>query len=161
MVHVAGSYEGNVKDAIHRLKYRNQLTLAEPLGELLVKTVTASDNHFVPDRIIPVPLHIKRLRQRGFNQALEIARPIARRMKVPVDTTLLQRVRETPHQQGLSATERRSNLRDAFSVTTKVPASKILLVDDVMTTGETVRECSRTLKAGGAIELQVAVVGRA
>ena len=161
IVHVAGSYQGGIKDAVHRLKYRNQLTLAKPLGQLLGKAVEAAGNDFVPDCIVPVPLHLDRLRQRGYNQALEVIRPIAQQLNVPVDTILLQRIRKTPPQQGLSAIERRSNLRDAFDLTTTPSAQRILLVDDVMTTGETVRECCRTLLKGGIKEVQVAVVGRA
>ena len=73
IVHVAGSYQGGIKDAVHRLKYRNQLTLAKPLGQLLAKAFEAAENDFVPDCIVPVPLHLNRLRQRGYNQALEVS----------------------------------------------------------------------------------------
>ena len=161
IVHAAGLYQGNIKDAVHQLKYRNQLTLAKPLGQLLGKIVAAAGAGFAPDCIVPVPLHPHRLRQRGYNQALELARPISRELNVPLDTTLLQRCRKTLQQQGLSATERRSNLRNAFTLTSKTPAIKVLLVDDVMTTGETVRECCRVLVAGGVKEVQVAIIGRA
>lgn len=161
IVHAAGIYQGSIKDAVHQLKYRNQLTLAKPLGQLLGKVIAATGNGFVPDQIIPVPLHPHRLRERGYNQALEVARPIAQQLGLPIDTTLLQRSRKTEQQQGLSATERKSNLRNAFTLVSKAPALKVLLIDDVMTTGETVRECSRTLLAGGVAEIQVAVVGRA
>ena len=161
MVHAAGLYQGNIKDAVHQLKYRNQLTLAKPLGQLLGNIVAAAGAGFAADCIVPVPLHPHRLRQRGYNQALELARPISRELNVPLDTTLLQRCRKTLQQQGLSATERRSNLRNAFTLTSKTPAIKVLLVDDVMTTGETVRECCRVLVAGGVKEVQVAIIGRA
>jgi ComF family protein len=161
VVHTAGIYKGGIKDAVQRLKYRNQISLARPLGQLLGKVIEATGGDFVPDCIVPVPLHLDRLRQRGYNQALEVTRPIAQQMSVPVDTRLLQRIRKTPPQQGLSAIERRSNLRNAFGLTLKPSAQRILLVDDVMTTGETVRECCRTLLAGGIREVQVAVVGRA
>lgn len=161
MVHAVGIYQGGIKDAVHRLKYRNQLTLAKPLGQLLGKVVEAAGDGFVPDCIVPVPLHPGRLRRRGYNQALEVTRPIAQQLCIPIDTTLLQRIRKTPQQQGLSAIERRSNLRNAFALTMAPAVQRILLVDDVMTTGETVRECCRTLLAGGVREVQVAVVGRA
>ena len=160
MVHAAGMYQDSVKEAVHQLKYRNQLTLAKPLGQLLGKVISAADNNFVPDQIIPVPLHPDRLRELGYNQALEVARPIARQLGIPIDTTLLQRNRKTQQQQGLSAIERKSNLRNAFTLASKASAFKILLIDDVMTTGETVRECSRALLAGGVAEVQVAVVDR-
>jgi len=163
MVHAAGPYQGSIKDAVHQLKYRNQLTLAKPLGQLLGKIVAASGTGFAPDCIVPVPLHPHRLRQRGYNQALELARPISKDFNVPLDITLLQRSRKTLQPQGLSATERKSNLRNAFTLalTSKTPAPKVLLVDDVMTTGETVRECCRVLVAGDVKEVQVAIIGRA
>jgi len=82
-------------------------------------------------------------------------------LNAPLDTKLLQRRCKTHPQQGLSATERRSNLRNAFVHTSETSARKVLLIDDVMTTGETVRECCRTLIAGGVDEVQVAIIGRA
>jgi ComF family protein len=161
MVHAACTYQDRVKNAIHHLKYRNQVNLAQPLGQLLSKTVSAAENGFIPDCIIPVPLHPSRLRERGYNQALEISRPLAHTMQIPIDSRLLQRIRKTPQQQGLSAAERRKNLHNAFALTATPAASKILLVDDVMTTGETVRECCRVLLHGHIAEVQVAVIGRA
>jgi ComF family protein len=160
-VHAAGLYLGTAREAVHRLKFRDQLALASPLGQLLGQAVTRNGSGFRPHRIVPVPLHPRRLRQRGFNQALEIARPLSRRMGVSLDTRLLIRTRPTPPQQELPATARRSNLRNAFDLTAKPAKLRILLVDDVMTTGETVRECSRVLLAGGASEVQVAVFARA
>ena len=145
IVHAACSYQERIKDAIHQLKYRNQVNLAEPLGKPLGKSLEVAEVGFKPDCIIPVPLHPGRLKKRGYNQALEISRPLARKMRVPIDTTLLQRTLTTLPQQGLTAAERRSNLRNAFIVTTTPSARNILLVDDVMTTGETVRECCRVL----------------
>lgn len=160
-VHAAGLYQRHLKEAVHRLKYRNQVALARPLGRLLTEKIIVSEKVFVPDLIVPVPLHPSRLRQRGFNQALEVARPISRTLNVPLDSRLLERSRETRQQQGLSAKERKGNLRKAFSLSRQTPARRILLIDDVMTTGETVRECSRTLVSGGITEVQVAVVARA
>lgn len=160
-VHAAGLYDRGIKDALQRLKYRNQLALAKPLGQLLGNRLPQESESFAPHCVIPVPLHKKRLRQRGYNQALEIARPVARRLGIPIELDLLHRVRQTPPQQGLSATGRGSNLRNAFNLCAPAAGLRILLVDDVMTTGETVRECCRILLAGGAQEIQVAVVGRA
>ena len=115
IVHAACSYQERVKDAIHQLKYRNQVCLAEPLGRLLGKSHEVAEVGFTPDCIIPVPLHPGRLKKRGYNQALEISRPLARKMQIPIDTTLLQRTLKTPPQQGLTAAERRRNLRNAFT----------------------------------------------
>lgn len=161
VVHAAGVFQGSIQDAVHRLKYRNQLALAKPLGDLISGSLPAKDDSFKPDRIIPVPLHIKRLRRRGYNQALEISRPVARSLQVPLDTVMLQRTRYNPPQQGLPARDRRKNLRNVFTLTTQPTAERVLLIDDVMTTGETLRECSRILLEGGALEVRAAVAGRA
>ena len=107
------------------------------------------------------PLTPRSIEKSGYNQALEISRPLARKIRVPIDTTLLQLTLKTPPQQGLTAAERRSNLRNAFIVTTTNSARNILLVDDVMTTGETVLECSRVLMKSNIAEVRVAVIGRA
>jgi len=160
-VHVAGRYQGSVKDAVHLLKHRNQLALAKPLGLILGRVVLNSGPGCPLDYIVPVPLHPHRLRQRGYNQALEIARPLSRQLGLPIETGLLRRCRKTPPQQGLPADQRRRNLRNAFSLAGQVAGARVLLVDDIMTTGETVRECCRTLLQGGAKEIQVAVIGRA
>ncbi len=160
-VHAAGRYRGSIKDAVHRLKHRNQLALAKPLGLILGKIISNSGPGDPSDYIVPVPLHPHRLRQRGYNQALEIARPLSRQLELPIENRLLQRSRKTPPQQGLPADQRSRNLRNAFRLAGQVTGARILLVDDIMTTGETVRECCRTLLQGGAKEIQVAVVGRA
>jgi ComF family protein len=160
-VHAACSYKERIKDAIHQLKYRNQVNLAQPLGKVLVKSLESARTSFSPDCIIPVPLHPSRLRERGYNQALEISRPLSRTLRIPIDSKLLQRALKTTPQQGLTAAERKSNLRNAFTLTKPTSARKVLLVDDVMTTGETVRECCRILLQGDVKEIQVAVIGRA
>lgn len=158
-VHAAGTYQGSVKAAIQKLKYRNQVNLAQPLGQLLGESMEAIN--FAADCIIPVPLHPGRLQERGYNQALEISRPLARRLRVPIEADLLQRTLKTPPQQGLTAFERKNNLRNAFTLTQTTSIRNVLLVDDVMTTGETVRECCRILLQGKVEKVQVAVIGRA
>ncbi len=160
-VHAAGRYHGSIKEAVHRLKYRNQLILAHPLGLILAGVVANSSAEPSLDCIIPVPLHPQRLRSRGYNQALEIARPLSRQLGLPIRADLLQRARNTPPQQGLPADQRSRNLRKAFVLAGQVTGVRALLVDDIMTTGATVRECCRTLVRGGAEEIRVAVVGRA
>lgn len=117
--------------------------------------------NFAVDCIIPVPLHPGRLQEHGYNQALEISRPLARKLRVPIEAGLLQRTLKTPPQQGLTAVERKNNLRNAFILTQTSPVQNVLLVDDVMTTGETVRECCRVLLQGQVEKVQVAVIGRA
>ncbi len=159
-VHATGRYLGGIAEAIHRLKYRNQLPLAKPLSGRLTRMLSDVPGNR-PELIVPVPLHPRRLRQRGYNQALELSRPLASTLGIPIDAQVLQRTRHTPSQQGLSAAERRGNLRNAFQLSCPVENRNILLIDDVMTTGETVRECARVLLAGGAAEVRVAVIARA
>jgi ComF family protein len=114
-----------------------------------------------PDLLVPVPLHPRRLRQRSYNQALLLARELGRNLSLPVASRLLQRRHPTPPQRGLSARVRFHNLRGAFALERPLAGERILLVDDVMTTGATTSECTRTLLAGGGGEVAVAVLGRA
>lgn len=115
-----------------------------------------------PDLLIPVPLHAARLRERGYNQALELARPLARAFAIPLRDDVLLRTRATPPQTGLDAKTRRRNLRGAFAV---VPAAvlpdHVALADDVMTTGATLRECARVLRRAGVARVDVWALARA
>lgn len=156
-----GYHAGTLKTAIHGLKYRQRLHLAGPLGRLLAEQLAAVSPADACDLVVPVPLHAERLRQRGYNQALEIARPVARRLGAPLDRHGLQRTRVTPAQQGLSLKARRNNLRNAFQFAGNLDHQRVLLIDDVMTSGATVRGCSEALRQAGALEVRVAVVGRA
>lgn len=112
------------------------------------------------DALLPVPLHPWRHAARGFNQALELARPLARRSGLPL-LTITRRVRRTRPQTGLTAAERRRNLRGAFSVTRRLPCRHPLIVDDVMTTGETCSQLARVLLAAGAEDVSVLTAARA
>ncbi|GMV29792.1 MAG: competence protein F [Rhodanobacteraceae bacterium] len=115
-----------------------------------------------PDTLLPVPLHPDRLRERGYNQALELARPIARATGIPLLPDVLQRGRATPAQSGLSALARRRNLRGAFAVRAgaALPAH-VAVVDDVMTTGATAQECALALRRAGVVRVDVWAVARA
>jgi len=159
-VHAVGPYAGTLQEAIQHFKYRGQLPLERPLGRLLADTVLKGTAHR-PELVVPVPLHRHRLRDRGYNQALQLARQVGRQIKAPVAPDLLRRVRDTATQQGLDAVARRSNLRDAFAVTQPLSGQRLLLVDDVLTTGTTARECARVLLAAGAAGVEVAVLARA
>lgn len=116
----------------------------------------------LPDLIVPVPLHRSRLRQRGYNQALELARPLAKAFGIPLRYDLLQRLRATAAQTELDAVSRRRNVRGAFALRagTVLPAHAVIL-DDVMTTGTTLAECSRVLRGAGVQRVDVWALARA
>lgn len=142
-------YEGVVHDAIHAFKFNAKVHLAAGLGAL---AAAAARFETQPQVVIPVPLHITRLRQRGFNQSLLLSREIGRAHSIPVDYTSLVRVRHTDAQSGLKAVDRRLNVKGAFAIAGPdlLKGKDVLLVDDVLTTGSTVAECAAVLKAAGA-----------
>lgn len=149
----AGRFEGNLREAIHALKYRGRTRLAQPLGELLAHCWT----QFAPEGakvqlVIPVPLHVTRARERGFNQSELLARVVAQTHEVALNATTLQRVRRTRPQIELSRSERADNVRGAFAVCDEsaVKGQTVLLVDDMFTTGATLNECARALRHAGA-----------
>lgn len=160
-VHVLGTYQGLLREAVHRFKYRDGLLLQRPLGRLLAETVQHTRDDHPPDLLLPVPLHPGRLRRRGYNQALQLAREVSRHCAIPLAPAGLRRVRDTTAQQALQARQRRSNLHQAFAVTVPVENRRVLLIDDVMTTGATARECADALRLAGAAAVEVAVLGRA
>jgi ComF family protein len=155
----AVAYEGVAATAIHVMKYQRRRLLARPLGELLLPM---ADMLGPVDGVVPVPLHVERLREREFNQALALARTVSRETGWPLRWALLERIRPTRAQVGLDAVERRRNVRRAFRVRDDDAAqgARLLLIDDVMTTGSTVHECARVLKRAGAASVQVLTVAR-
>ncbi len=155
----AGVYDGALRSAIHRFKFQGAVGLDRPLGHLLAHQLDQRGAGY--DLIAPVPLHPSRLRQRTYNQSLLLGRELSRLTSLPVRADLLQRVRPTLPQQGLSAEDRRRNLRGAFTVSKPLRGERVLLVDDVFTTGATARECCARLLAAGAGEVSVAVLARA
>lgn len=154
-------YQGRVPWLVQQLKYGQQLKMAALLGDMLATFVTARRfGEAPPQALLPVPLHAGRLRRRGFNQALELARPLARRWRVPLLTDCVRRVQATPSQTGLSAAQRRRNLRGAFVVDRPPEARHIALIDDVVTTGSTAAELARVLKKAGVERVEVYCVAR-
>jgi ComF family protein len=145
---------------LHRYKYGRDVTLAEVLADLVQRCCPHPLEH---DLLIPVPLHPVRLRWRGFNQALLLAQPLGRTWGVPVDAFALRRSRATPPQVGLDERARRRNVQGAFAVApgAAIKDRRILLVDDVFTTGATVDECAATLRRAGARCVDVLVLARA
>ncbi|WP_298272934.1 ComF family protein [Geobacter sp.] len=156
-------FDGPVQELIHRFKYGHKVHLRRPLALLAVEQLSAFVGEASPEVIVPVPLHRARLRERGFNQALLIGEVMARRWGVPLVRDALRRVRPTAPQVGLSAAERRENVRGAFAVAAPGPIAgrRVLLVDDVCTTASTLAECARALRRGGAASVVAVTVARA
>lgn len=143
-----------------RLKYDRRLAFGRVLGELVATAVRTRWNP-PPDCLVPVPLHPRRLRERRFNQAAELARPIATALGIPLLETAVIRSRATPEQVGLSARERRQNLRDAFVAHGLSGIASVGLVDDVLTTGTTLAELARCVRAAGVTRISVCACARA
>lgn len=149
------SHTGAIREALHALKYEGVRRVAEPLGEHLAQVVP-----WTIDAIVPVPLHYQRLQERGYNQAELIAQSLAKHMKQPLLTDVLHKHKSTVSQVNLNAAERRANVEDVFSVEGHIPP-KLLIVDDVCTTGATLGACASVLKAAGATHLYAATISLA
>ena len=145
-------YEGPVLEAVLRLKYGQKTFVANSLGPLLAKFVKTRFKPLGPFLTMPVPLHPKRLRERGFNQSLLLAKHVASGINGELDFLSLTRTKYTIPQTTLSKKERQKNVQNAFFLSTPdtVRKKNILLVDDVATTGNTLNECARALTLGGA-----------
>jgi ComF family protein len=157
-----GLYQGLIREVIHRFKYGGQTFLMRPLARMLTGPAKELTRLHQIHTIVPVPLHYKRLRQRGFNQASLLARGLGSLLHIPVDYSSLTRTRWTAPQIGLSRNQRAANVKGAFDLkaTEKIKGKTVLLLDDVLTTGETVNQCVRVLKDGGAREVVVLTVAR-
>lgn len=147
-----GLYKGGLRKAINLLKYHGLKRLARPLSDLLHQLHLPS-----VDAVVPVPLYKKRLRLREFNQSALLARHAAKRLNAPLITDCLIKSRDTLPQVGLSAKDRRENIRKAFEVRNSelIKEKSVILIDDVITTGATVRECSKALKKAGSADIYV------
>jgi competence protein ComFC len=160
----SAKYEGVVKEVILLFKYRGYEVLGKHLGDLVRRSIGGEDDLWVGvDALVPVPLHPKKLRKRGYNQAAVLARHLARLKGVELLENSLVKVRNNPAQTSLTGAEREDNVRGAYAV--KKPDSVngrvVLLVDDVCTTGATLAECSRALKRAGAREVRAVTAARA
>lgn len=150
-------YKPPVDYFIKQLKFQQRLFYADLLGHKMANAITEYINYperkiDLPDAILPVPLHKKRLRNRGFNQALEIAKPIAKKLNIPLISNTLIRSRYTQAQSKLTARKRKNNLQNSFSYQPTTPYKNIAIVDDVMTTGATLHEVTKTLKQHSSVE---------
>ena len=152
-------YRAPLSHLLQGIKFNGRLAQARLLGELMTQWL-ASVVEVPPEQLIPVPLHATRLRERGFNQAVELARPIAGYFDVPLNNYGVRRTRATPPQSDLSRKERLNNIRGAFDVVQPLSGS-VAIIDDVMTTGSTAHELASALLNAGAERVEVWVCARA
>ena len=169
-IRAAGTYNGALKSIIHALKYKNKPHLARPLGRLLFSSFMKYYDINTIDTIIPVPLHISRLKKRGFNQAVMLIRQwpdlfagIHSDRFAQLDFKNLRRNRKTISQTGLGKEKRKQNVKGAFAVhdASKISGKQVLIIDDVFTTGSTCHECAKTLIKSGAKTVSVLTLARA
>jgi ComF family protein len=157
-------FAGPVRELIHRFKYQRRSQLRRPLALLTAERLADFVAGFQADLLLPIPLHRKRLQERGFNQAVLLGELLSRQWRVPMCRSNLARIRWTEPQVGLTAGERLVNVRGAFALErpAAVEGRRVLLIDDVYTTGSTVRECARILRRDGkAAAVGVVTVARA
>ena len=154
------SYDKDVIKLIHQLKFNEKLAYSRLLGSMLAEKI---QNQCIerPDCILPVPLYKKRLRQRGFNQSIELARYAAKNFNIPMDLRSVRRVRDTQTQTGLDKAHRRRNIHGAFAVTRALNVQHVVIIDDVVTTTSTVNELARRLKKAGVKHVDVWSIARA
>lgn len=157
-----GPYESTLRVVLHELKYGGRRRAAARLAELLLGDPTVQGLVATSDVLVPVPLHPRRLRERGFNQAALLAGELARRSGRPFCPDALVRRLDTVPQAGLTAAARRRNVEAAFAVRRKatVAGRTVALVDDVVTTGATALACARRLREAGAAEVRLLTVAR-
>jgi ComF family protein len=163
LARAVGRYEGTLLEAIHQFKYRGKVAVGEMLAEMMACHTYPAFSPAEYSLVIPVPLHTRRLRQRMFNQSVVLARRVAKRHGLSLDVTALRRSIFTEPQVNLGREERTKNVRGAFVLTApaRIEGKRIILVDDVYTTGSTIRECCRVLVNGGAAEVAVLTLARA
>lgn len=159
-LHVHAPYAGVLRELILRYKFEGDLGLGRLLQELTLAAYRP-DGDPAPERIVPVPLHPRRLLWRGYNQSLELARLLSRRTGLPIDRRALRRVRPTTPQIRVPGHRRRENIRGAFAADPeRVGGRRVLLVDDVLTTGATLEECCLALRAAGADRVEVLALSK-
>lgn len=146
-------YEGKVKEAIHKIKYSNKREYLETFARMLARYGEADVKAWRPDVLVPVPMYWKQKRLRGYNQAEILAEYLGEEWNLPVDTGLLKKVRDTGAQKELDRNMRRKNLLEAFEAETGSGYRRVLLVDDVYTTGSTVDAAAESLKRAGINEI--------
>ncbi|MFA6432092.1 MAG: ComF family protein [Candidatus Margulisiibacteriota bacterium] len=164
-INSAAVYDGVVREAIHRFKFEGRKRLAGPLGHLLVKYISELPNIDMREMhyIVPVPLHAKRFRKRGFNQAELLSNILSKYYSIPV-FPILKRTIDTKPQFSLPIEHRGNNVRGAFQAGVergKIEGKNLILFDDIYTTGATINECAGVLRKAGARKVEVVVLSRA
>jgi len=156
------SYENIILNAIHQFKYKRNISIGETLASFMADFQFSNIDFADYSIMIPVPLHTTRLRERGFNQSLVLARILGKKKQIPINFSLLKRQKFTLTQTGSNKQERKQNIKGAFEVTDKrkIAGKNILLIDDVFTTGATVNECAKTLIKAGAQKVSVLTLAR-
>jgi ComF family protein len=155
-------YQFPIDRLIMSLKFKKDLAIATVLGQLMAQKMQQFyRNRALPAYIIPVPLHPKRLRERGFNQSLELARPISQHLSIPIDSHSCLRVKHTAPQMRLPATDRASNVRNAFAISKHFNADRVCIIDDVLTTGYTAMALSTALIKAGVHSIDIWCCARA
>ena len=152
-------YASPIKQLITQFKFHRTLSYAPLLAQSFLNASLRA-NRRLPDCIIPAPLHKERLHERGFNQALELARIISKQLSIPLNYSLCVRKKATPFQSGLSAKQRKRNLKNAFSVIKTPEYRHVAIFDDVVTTGSTVNELAKQLKNAGVEIVEVWAIAR-
>jgi ComF family protein len=157
-----GPYENLLREIILRMKNQKGETLAELVGELWAEYAERRLRELAADVVIPVPLHWWRRWNRGYNQSEALAIMVASRLKIPCRPGWLRRIRHTPQQTSQTPSERKENVRGAFRARawTPIQGKRVLLVDDVLTTGSTCSEAARALRQAGASHVNAAVLAR-
>jgi ComF family protein len=159
-LHAVCDFQPPADFMVRQLKFGGERSFARVLGLLLAETRLRAGG-LLPVALVPVPLHLQRLRERGYNQAAELARFAARRLRLPVWARALERHRATVAQSGLPAAARGANVQGCFTARPLPPGCRVALVDDVFTTGSTAQEAARCLREAGAAEVEVWVACRA
>lgn len=158
--HIPYRYAPPLIPFITGLKFQGRLADARLLGQLFLASLDPAA-YPLPECLIPVPLHPRRLRERGFNQALELARPISQQLHLPLEPHVVQRRLHTRPQSELSGVTRRRNLRYAFQLAAPIPYRHVALIDDVVTTGSTLNELAKELRQTGVKTIQIWAIARA
>ncbi len=149
-------YQYPIDHLIGALKFANKLIYAKILGELMAdRLVDCYKSESLPEVIVPVPLHKHRLRERGYNQALELARPIAKQLNIPIDFNSCVRIKHTEAQSLIPAKQRQKNVKNAFEVSKNFSAQHVAIIDDVITTGSTIKELSNVLLQSGVSRIDL------